>query len=201
MKSAEFSVKKIKYIEGLNNADLSFIPALSRRRMSSLDKITAAALKQLFDDNIENIIFASQKGETENLFKIIEQYKTENEVSPAVFPGSVHNAAIGAFLINEKKPAAYNALSAGAETIPAGILTAAVSKYNNTLFVYSDIEDDIYVSLCLYMSKEKAGARYAVSTGIDAQSTPKVKDFAEFFEGAEGAIKTGGYKIERLKSD
>ena len=201
MKPAEFFVKKIKYIKGLNNADLSFIPALSRRRMSSLDKITAAALKPLFDDDIENIIFASQSGETERLFKIIEQYKTENDVSPAVFSGSVHNAAIGAFLINEKKPIVYNALSAGIETIPAGILAAAVSKYNNTLFVYSDIEDDIYVSLCLYMSKERSGAGYSVSIGSNTQSAAKVKDFAEFFEGSKGVIKTGGYTIERLNGD
>ena len=57
MKLIEFYVNKIKYTEGVENADLSFINPILRRRLSLLDRVSAASLHSCFNEKIQNIVF------------------------------------------------------------------------------------------------------------------------------------------------
>ena len=199
MKSLEFYVNKVKYIEGIENADVSFIPALNRRRMSTLDKITAASLNECITNKTQNIIFSSKNGEFERLFKIIEQYNTENETSPAVFSGSVHNYAVSSYLMNIKKPLQYNAIASGKETIISGIISSIISNYDETLFVYSDIEDKKYTSLCLNISKKRRenSKKFRINFQNNSNNNKSIKEFAKFFSSDMNLITTNKWIIER----
>ena len=198
MKSIEFYINKIKYIEGIQNADISFIPSISRRRLSNLDKITVASLNFCFTNEIQNIIFASKKGEIERLLKIIEQYKTENETSPMLFTGSVHNFAVSSFLINKQISIPYTAIDSGDETLSSGTYTAVMSKYKNNLLVYSDIENEQYVSLCLNISKEKKENSKKCKIKLEENEviSPNTTDFIKFLKGEANILKTKNYRIE-----
>ena len=61
MKSIEFYVNKFKYIEGIENADISFIPSLQKRRLSSLDKITFASMNDCFEIQFKILYFHHKK--------------------------------------------------------------------------------------------------------------------------------------------
>ena len=200
MKELKFFTAGIKYIEGLNEADISFIPKLALRRMSSLDKITAAALKTCFCNETDFILYASKTGEIERLNALIEGYTLENEVSPAVFSDSVHNAPAGVFLINEKKSIPYNSLAAGSDTFAAGLFaSAAADRYSDILYVYSDIEDEKYVSMCLRIVKT-GSIKYGIKLSSSKKAVfPRLKDYYALFKGAVNAVQTPDYKIERLE--
>ena len=202
MKSIEFYVNKFKYIDGIENADISFISALQKRRLSSLDKITFSALNNCFDTNVQNIIFSSPKGEIDRLLTIIEQYTNENVSSPIVFSASVHNYAVSAFLLNKNFSIPYNCISAGEESFCAGLLAAITSKYDNNLFVYSDVQNDKYISLCINISKnKKEGAlKFAVMNSVK-QSDYTLNDFIGLFNGNKKHIETPLFIIERISND
>ena len=75
--------------------DVSFIPAMLRRRMSVLEKIAislAARITPKSDDY--QIVFASRFGEWEQTIKLIRQFYEDKEMSPMGFSNSVHNAAM-----------------------------------------------------------------------------------------------------------
>ena len=199
MKEAEFYINKLKYIEGASNAEIDFIQPVMRRRMSALDRAAAACLFDCFDNNIQNIIFASKTGEVERLISIIEQYMTENAVSPAAFSGSVHNYAAGMFLMNIQKSIPYTALSAGDETFAAGLFAAAVSKYSNVLYVYSDIENEKHVSLCLNISKNKLenSKKFKIELAGFTKTSPALKDYSKLFSDIIKTVKTQNYTVSR----
>lgn len=203
MKSIEFFVNKVKYIDNLENIDIDFIPSISRRRMSKLDKITASSINSCMTCDIENIVFSSRAGEIEQLLKIISQYQNEGEASPATFSGSVHNSAVSAYLLNIKKTISYTALSAGENSIESGLMASVCSKYDNNIFVYSEIEDDNYVSLCLNISKVKKenSKKYRICIENLQKGVKNIKDFADFFLNGSMLLETNSYKIERVSDE
>lgn len=202
MKSIEFYVNKFKYIEGIENADISFIPSLQKRRLSSLDKITFASMNDCFENTIQNIVFSSQKGEMERLIKLIEQYKTENAVSPAVFSGSVHNFAVSSFLLNKNFPVTYTAVSAGTDSFIAALISAIASKYDNNLIVYSDIENGKYISLCLNISSKKKeyAEKFELKQGKQ-NNEADINDFINLFQNKIQTLQTRLFTIERINDD
>lgn len=202
MKSLEFYINKCEYIQGIENADIDFVPALNRRRMSNLDKITASALNKCITDDTQNIIFSSKRGEFERLLKIIEQYTNEGETSPAVFSGSVHNYAVSSYLMNIKKPLQYSAIASGENTIISGIISAVISNYDESLFVYSDSENGIYSSLCLNISKERKekSQKFKISLINNKNHTNEIKNFANFFSSDLKSIETNNCTIERINN-
>ena len=203
MKSIEFFVNKVKYIDNLENIDIDFIPSMSRRRMSKLDKVTASSINDCMSSDIENVVFTSQIGEIERLLKIISQYQTDGETSPAIFSGSVHNSAVSTYLLNIKRTIPYTALSAGYESIGAGIMASVTSKYDNNIFVYSDVEDDNYVSLCLNISKKRKenSKKYKICMINFPKGKKSIKDFADFFLNNSIMLETNSYIIERVSDE
>ena len=91
-----FYIKDYKYIEN-GEIDISFLPMMIRRRLSSIDKYAIYTLSAFKDCKIDEIVYSSRYGELERLFKIIDQYIEDNEVSPNLFSSSVHNYLVGLF--------------------------------------------------------------------------------------------------------
>ena len=124
--------------------DVSFLPAMARRKLSALDKAALCIMNECFsvlDDKEKNIkiVFASQYGELDRLKKLVKQYTEENEVSPAAFSGSVHNSAVGQFSLLNKITQSYNSISAEDFTFKAGLTEAVITaKDSSVLFCYCD---------------------------------------------------------------
>ena len=138
MKKFKFCIKQYSYKTN-ETMDVSFIAPMARRKLSTLDKATLSALNEVFESNNVKLIFASQYGELDRLKKLVTQYVCENEVSPATFSSSVHNAAIGQFSLLKKITQSYNSISAEENTFSVGLIEAVLSAQNtDILYCYCD---------------------------------------------------------------
>ena len=202
-KVLEFYVSKFDYVEETSQADINFIPALMRRRLSSIDKAAISVMEKTFEDNVEYIVFSSQYGEAERLFKLISQYSTEKEVSPNIFSGSVHNYPIGFFLLNKKKPIPYNAVAACENSISNGLLTALISNYDNILFCYSDyINDNSFAfSVNIYKKPKVNSVKYKLIFEQNDNIKDMFENFINFFTGKSNILKASLYRIERCSKN
>jgi len=165
MKKCTFFVENFCFIK---EADVSFIPPLTRRKLSLLDKLALTAMNKSFSPKTEEIVFASKNGEIDRLNDLISQYQEYNEVSPAQFSGSVHNYPAGFFCQHKKLNIPYYALSAGDDSLKNGIIKSIISDRENVLFIYADD----YAISCI-ISKTK-GKQYSL------------ENFLKFIEGQNG---------------
>lgn len=198
----EFYIRDFEYLINPANIDLDFIPPLVRRRMSKLDKIALSVMNKCTSEDIEYIVFSSAHGECERLFKIIEQYLSTQEVSPAIFSGSVHNYPAGLFLLNSKNPIPYNAVCSDENSVSAGILTSVISNYNNILFCYADNDNENFVALALNITKISDNfPKYIIKPHQRLNLADNFTDYADLFSGSVKSLQTDIYEIVRLKND
>jgi hypothetical protein len=124
--------------------DLSMVPAIQRRRMSSLTKmaISTASACITEDDQQPLCVFASRHGELTRTVKILETLVKSEDVSPTDFSLSVHNTALGLYSILNKNSLAATTIAAGDDTFGFGLLEAcnlmARHQAQSILFVYFD---------------------------------------------------------------
>ena len=195
----EFYVNKFSYLKTLEDVEISFIPPILRRRMSKFDKGILTVLNRVLSDDIENIVFSSQYGEVERLLKLIGQYSKDNEVSPNVFSGSVHNFSLGFYLLNVQKTIPYNALSACEKSLSTGFLSSVIANYDNNLFCYGDISEDNFVSMAINLSKtcKKDSSKYILRPSINENLSDNFEYYIELFTGNKKSIKTPLFTIEK----
>lgn len=201
MNEFEFYVKNFNYLNNTEDIDISFVPAIQRRRMSSLDKATLSVLNKTFSDEVQNVIFSSQYGQEDRLVRLIDQYTNNNEVSPNVFTCSVHNYSVGFFVRDRQKTITYNALSAHENSIFAGLLACVISDYDNNLFCYSDTSEGIIKSLGLNISNKGSdnSEKYKITINSNDFSEDIFEDYVKLFDGGIDVLKTSKYTIERVK--
>ena len=197
----EFYLNKYEYIDSEEQLNINYIPPLTRRRLSQLDKFSLSTLNQCYNESIDNLVFASKFGEIERLLKIISQYKNEDGVSPAVFSGSVHNYNSGLFLLIKQKTIPYTAISAGEKTFSNGILASVISKNQNTLFCYTDLIEDKYVSLSMNLTKfpSNNSEHYRIIKNQNKNTNDNLKNFIKLFEGKLQTINADCFSLERIK--
>ena len=109
--------------------DVSFVPALARRRLTSVERAAlhvAHAASGAERITPTPVVFASRWGEIGATLKLMDQFRTEGEMSPAGFSSSVHNAAPGAWSLFTRDTAAYTAIAARSRSLEAGLLEAFV---------------------------------------------------------------------------
>ena len=137
--------------------DVSFMPAMERRRLSQLQRAAINVSWRVFNDpscavadapvpDIRSVpvVFASRWGEIGTTLKLIRQLHCEGEMSPAGFSASVHNAAPGAWSLFSRNTAPYTAVSARESTYEAWLLEAeaqlAAGLADAVLYVYAEEE-------------------------------------------------------------
>jgi len=124
--------------------NVSFVPAMQRRRMSSLSKMVFATANECVAERKvqPNCIFASRHGELSRTMKIINAIVSGGDVSPTDFSASVHSTALGLYSIftGNKNPSSM--VVAGDETFTSALLEACVylQRFPKTpvLVVYFD---------------------------------------------------------------
>lgn len=195
----EFYVNSFDYLNNSDKVDLSFLAPIIRRRMSTLDKIAVAVLNNTYTENIQNIVFSSQYGEVERLLKIINQYTENKEVSPNTFSGSVHNYAVGFFLLNKQKPISYTALSACEHSISIGILTSVISEYDNVLFCYADSNNEKSITMAINLTKipNVQADKYTIKLENNTKNDDTFDNYIDLFTGRINTLKTPIFTIKR----
>ena len=193
MKKDIFYIRKYHYIKSEAELDLSSIAPLQRRRRSLADKIAFTVMDKVFDENIEEIVFASRYGEFARLKTIIEQYSEIGEVSPAQFSGSVHNYLAGFFTLEKKSNIPYYATASAENTLSAGLIKSVLSFRNNILFCYADE----YGVSCI-ISKDAGGIKCAMTSGGN-DNADEAGSFIEFLEGKTPVFESPLCRIERAE--
>ncbi|MBR0212156.1 MAG: beta-ketoacyl synthase chain length factor [Alphaproteobacteria bacterium] len=118
--------------------DVSFIPAMLRRRMNAVEKIAIALAARVAPESADYIVvFASRFGEWNQTIKLVRQFYEDKEMSPAGFSNSVHNAAMGYLSLLTHNKNSYTSIAGGHKTIETALLTALVSD-KPVLFVYAE---------------------------------------------------------------
>lgn len=195
----EFYVNKFNYLTDIDEIDINFIPSILKRRMSTVDKVCVSVLNKTFSDDIQNIIYSSQYGEVERLLKVISQYKEMKEVSPNLFSASVHNYPTGFFLFNIKKAIPYMALSACDNSISSGLLEAVISKYNNNLFCYCDVNIGKVTSFALNISKTPKDNSVKYKAVLkNSEKDDNFEDYIKFFKNDINTLNTNLFELERI---
>jgi len=129
---------------------LSLIPAMKRRRMSSLSKMAVSTaldcLRSYQGSSSEplspKLVFASSHGELSRSIKIIESMIRTSEISPTDFSLSVHNTALGLFSILTGNSEAATSIAAGDLSFGYGLMEACMQlgegEDDKVLLVYFD---------------------------------------------------------------
>ncbi len=165
----KFYIKDFCYIQSEQEIDVSFVPPLIRRKLSTLDRAALSTMAKVFNRNVEEIVFSSQYGEFTRLDTLIEQYQGAGEVSPAQFSASVHNYPAGFFTLINKLNIPYYALSAGENSFTAGLIKSVISE-KETMYTFADIYSGVKsISVLISPAKGK-------------EVNTEIKSFKDFVE-------------------
>lgn len=128
-----------------NLPELAQVPAMTRRRLSPLTKITFDVALATLPPNQPQIsaIFSSRHGDLHKTLGLLQQVATQEALSPGQFALSVHNAISGQLSLFLQNQADSNAISAGADSLHYAILEAAARlqvepELQQILVIYAD---------------------------------------------------------------
>lgn len=106
--------------------DVSFLPAMQRRRLSNLARMAFAVGWPLAEGyEALPLVFASRHGETPRTFAILSDLADQQPLSPTQFSLSVHNAVIGLWSILRGETSEMTAIAAAGDGLEQGLLEAA----------------------------------------------------------------------------
>lgn len=106
--------------------DVSFLPAMQRRRLSRLARMAFSVGWPLAEGQPNlPLVFISRHGETPRTFEILKDLAADQPLSPTQFSLSVHNAVIGLWSIMRGETSEMTALAANGDGLEHGVLEAA----------------------------------------------------------------------------
>ncbi|WP_122510452.1 beta-ketoacyl synthase chain length factor [Pseudomonas viridiflava] len=106
--------------------DVSFLPAMQRRRLGRMARMAFAVGWSLSDGHERMpLVFVSRHGETPRTFDILRDLAADEPMSPTQFSLSVHNAVIGLWSILRGETSEMTALAAAGDGLEYGAFEAA----------------------------------------------------------------------------
>ncbi|MFW0756611.1 beta-ketoacyl synthase chain length factor [Pseudomonas sp. H11T01] len=106
--------------------DVSFLPAMQRRRLGRMARMAFSVGWPLADGREQlPLVFISRHGETARTFEILIDLAAEQPLSPTQFSLSVHNSVIGLWSIMRGETSEMTALAAAGDGLEHGMLEAA----------------------------------------------------------------------------
>lgn len=186
------SQAKIADEQHAKKADVEFLPAMQRRRLSSLARAVFRVAHQCVEGN-EDIpsVFCSHYGELRRTNQILNTIASGAEVSPLAFSLSVHNAISGQHSILFKNiqpttslaPAGDGYLSAFAEAL--GILTMGAEAvlvvcYEDSIPEFyepyiSSVASPTAIAIRLRMAQSEDLRRYKLDFARDMREEPDLE--------------------------
>ena len=108
--------------------DVSFLPAMQRRRLSRMARMAFSVGWPLAQGHEGHeglpLVFASRHGETPRTFDILSDLAADQPLSPTQFSLSVHNAVIGLWSIMRGETSEMTALAAAGDGLEHGLIEA-----------------------------------------------------------------------------
>ncbi len=161
------------------------LPANERRRASQVVRLTLACIDQLRQSSpfpVESLrsVFATDEGTGEVCQQMLDVLATTRQVSPLLFPNSVHNAPSGYFSIAWGNRQSATLASLGLESFAGGLLCAvteaAAARQPVLLLTYDPAMTEPMDEL-LPVTQHTATA-WVLSAGRPFQDVPVLGSFA-----------------------
>ena len=185
--------------------EASFLPALLRRRCSSLTRIMlTVAFEACGEDERAQVgsVFASRHGNINESIELLERLALQQPLSPTRFSHSVHNAQAGLFSIAAGNRRASSSIAAEADTFGCGYLEALTflerAPESPVLLVMADVplsaafaglvdEPPASYGLGLLLASDGPGTRldFGITAGGGAAPRPRWPDALEFLRWLE----------------
>lgn len=106
--------------------DVSFLPAMQRRRLGRMARMAFAVGWPLAEGHSRlPMVFVSRHGETPRTFDILRELAANEPLSPTQFSLSVHNAVIGLWSIMRGETSEMTAIAASGDGLEHGVMEAA----------------------------------------------------------------------------
>lgn len=123
-------------------ADIAFVDPMLRRRLGPVARAALNVAQRCLGKRTGvPMVFASRHGELARTLTMLSDLAADDEVSPATFSLSVHNASAGVFSIARGETAPATAIAAGDETLGMALIEAAARlspEQPRILLVYAD---------------------------------------------------------------
>ncbi len=194
-----------------DSIEASLIPAMMRRRMSSLSKLAVHTAIQLLNENdVDYLVFSSRHGELHRSADLIKEIIQGEEASPMSFSQSVHNTAAGLSTIATKKPIPVTSIAAGENTFQSAITEAWIylqeSPDKKVLLIdfdeplpsdYSEFEDKQFkgYALGLILSTGNTWQVAQTEKSDNIESLPQALSFLSHYLRKETQWKIHGERI------
>lgn len=105
--------------------DVSFLPALQRRRLDRLGRMFFHVTRPLVEDGAATpIVFSSRHGDTQQTAQLLQSVADGSGMSPTAFGLSVHNAWTGLWSIHAGQRCEMLALGGSADGLEQAVLAA-----------------------------------------------------------------------------
>ena len=144
---------KVSWVRWLENAalpldealiDVSFLPAMQRRRLTSLAKMVFHVAWPLAKETgSQPFIFSSRHGENRRNLELLTDVAKGAPLSPASFSLSVHNAITGLWSIYRQQTAEMIALASYSDSLEVAVVEAVAlldQGYESVLVVIAEDE-------------------------------------------------------------
>lgn len=131
--------------------DVSFLPAMQRRRLSRLARMMFHVAWPLADElGSLPLVFASRHGETPRTLAILNELAKDEPLSPTQFSLSVHNAIIGLWSILRDDTSEMTAMAAAGDGLEQAMLEASGLLAEGApavlLVIAEELPPDLYMS-------------------------------------------------------
>lgn len=198
--------------------DLSFIPAMQRRRLSPLARAALYVIHQVAGDLTSYpSVYCSQYGESQRTYSILEDVAKGDDVSPMAFSLSVHNAIsgqAGIYFNNTEPTIAIGTDEQGylnALTDALGLLHEG--KEHVVVVFYEEQQPEFYqtqqhapnfaCATALLISKANSGEQnVSLSYNTDGantkeQSEPQLLSLIRFLTTTQTKLKIGSWQLNK----
>jgi len=168
-------------LEREGRPEVAFLPALLRRRCSSLTRIMLATAFDCCDSaNRAEVrtVFASRHGNINESISLFERLSRRQPLSPARFSHTVHNAQAGLYSIAAENRLPSSSIAAGEDTFACGFVEALAhlqrEPERNVLLVMADIPlDETFAPLV-----DEATAAYGVALRLGSGGAGETIEFS-----------------------
>ncbi|MDN4502125.1 beta-ketoacyl synthase chain length factor [Alteromonadaceae bacterium BrNp21-10] len=161
-------------------------PAMQRRRLSKLAKITLSQIEHITDYAELQTVFCSRHGDLPKTSELVTDVANKEELSPTQFALSVHNAISGQFGIFSGNNQPSTLVSGGQDSFHLGLIDATLklqhSNDDKLIFVYSDMPlpeayamyaDEQQFAHCIVLELTKSTEYLSYNLTFDAhENTP-----------------------------
>jgi len=205
-------------LEREGQPEVAFLPALLRRRCSTLTRImlaTGFGCCDAADRANARTVFASRHGNINESISLFERLSRGQPLSPARFSHTVHNAQAGLFSIAAENRLPSSSLAAQDDTFACGFVEALTHLQREperaVLLVMADIPLDPTFSplvdepvaaygLGLLLANDGDGQKIAFSSAAsDAppapRAWPEAMEFLRWLIGAEPDLELGSGRV------